>query len=292
MFSLRRPISAVLGLATAVALTGAALLAANNAPASAAALMSSAAPPKPTIVIEHGAWADGSSFAGVVRRLQERGYTVDVPPVPLSGLASDSATLADFLQTISGPIILVGHSYGGMVISDAATGNPQVKALVYVDAFIPAQGETAFELASARPGSCLSGGGDPANVFNFVPYPGAPAGDADLYVKTQADGPFPGFADCFANDLPASTAAVLAATQLPIAASALSEQSSAPAWTTIPSWDLIGTADNVIPPAEQLYMAQRAGAHIVSVNASHLSMISHPAAVTSLILAAAAGAAS
>lgn len=285
MFSLRRPIPAVLGLAATVALAGAALMAANNA--SASAMTSSASPPKPTIVIEHGAWADGSSFAGVVRLLQDRGYTVDVPPVPLSGLASDSATLADFLKTVSGPIVLVGHSYGGMVISDAATGNPQVKALVYVDAFIPAQGETAFELASASPGSCLSGGGDPANVFNFVPYPGAPAGDADLYVKAQADGPFPGFADCFANDLPASTAAVLAATQLPIAASALSEPSSAPAWTTIPSWDLIGTADNVIPPAEQLFMAHRANAHIVMVNASHLSMISHPAAVTDLILAAA-----
>ena len=260
-------------------------MAANNA--SASAMTSSASPPKPTIVIEHGAWADGSSFDGVVRRLQDLGYTVDVPPVPLSGLASDSATLADFLKTVSGPIILVAHSYGGMAISDAATGNPQVKALVYVDAFIPAQGETAFELASASPGSCLSGGGDPANVFNFVPYPGAPAGDADLYVKAQADGPFPGFADCFANDLAASTAAVLAATQLPIAASALSEPSSAPAWTTIPSRDLIGTADNVIPPAEQLFMAHRANAHIVMVNASHLSMISHPAAVTDLILAAA-----
>jgi pimeloyl-ACP methyl ester carboxylesterase len=115
----------------------------------------------------------------------------------------------------------------------------------------------------------------------------APAGDADLYVKIQADGPFPGFAACFANDLPANTAAVLAATQLPIAASALSERSSVPAWTTIPSWALIGTADHVIPAAEQLFMARCAHAHIVTVSASHLSMISHPGPVAGLILTAA-----
>jgi pimeloyl-ACP methyl ester carboxylesterase len=272
MVSLHRPILIGLGLAVAIAYS------ASTAGATA---------PRPTIVIEHGAWADGSSFAAVVRLLQDQGYTVDVPPVPLTGLASDSATLADFLKTVSGPIVLVGHSYGGMVITDAATGDPRVKALVYIDAFIPAQGESALELTSARPGSCLGGGGDPAKVFTFVPFPGAPSGDADLYVKTQADGPFPGFADCFANDLPASEAAVLAATQLPIAASALSEKSSAPAWTTIPSWALIGTADHVIPPAEQLFMARRANAHIVMVNASHMSMISHPTAVTDLILAAA-----
>jgi pimeloyl-ACP methyl ester carboxylesterase len=242
--------------------------------------------PKPTIVIEHGAWADGSSFAGVVRRLQRDGYTVDVPPNPLRGLAYDSATLADFLQKVNGPIVLVGHSYGGMVISDAATGNPQVKALVYDDAYIPAEGESLFQLASLPPGSCLGGGGNPANVFNFVPYPNL-NGDVDLYVKAGADGPFPGFAACFANDLSAGRAAVLAATQRPLPLSGLSAQSSAPAWTTIPSWDLIGTADHVIPEAQQLFMAQRAKAHTVMVDASHLSMISHPDAVTDLIVAAA-----
>jgi pimeloyl-ACP methyl ester carboxylesterase len=285
MLSIHRAVLTGLALAAIVALAGTVMTPAYSASASVRAART--APPKPTIVIEHGAWADGSSFAAVVRLLQDRGYTVDVPPVPLAGLASDSAMLADFLKTVDGPIVLVGHSYGGMVISDAATGDPQVKALVYIDAFIPAQGESVLALTSARPGSCLGGGGDPAKVFDFVPYPGAPAGDADLYIKTKADRPFPGFASCFANDLPASTAAVLAATQLPVAASALSEQSSAPAWTTIPSWDLIGTADHVIPPAEQLFMARRAHAHIVTVDASHLSMISHPAAVTGLILAAA-----
>src|SRR5438270_139925 len=114
------------------------------------------AQPKPTIVLEHGAWADGSSWAGVVRRLQDDGYTVDAPPNPLRGLSSDSAYLADFLNSISGPIVLVGHSYGGAVITNAATGNPHVQALVYVDAFIPDQGETLLQLASAQPGSCLA----------------------------------------------------------------------------------------------------------------------------------------
>ena len=272
--------------ASALALTGAALLTSQTFPASASAAQPSFSS-KPTIVIEHGAWADGSSFTGVVGRLLQDGYTVDVPPNPLRGLASDSATLADFLHTISGPIVLVGHSYGGMVTTDAATGIAQVKALVYVDAFIPAQGDTTAQLANAQPGSCLGGGGDPRNVFNFAPYAGGPANDVDLYAKTAADGPYPGFANCFANDLPASEAAVLATSQRPLALSALSDPSSPPAWTSIPSWALVGTADHVIPPAEQLYMAQRAHAHIVEVRASHLSMISHPDAVTKLIIRAA-----
>jgi pimeloyl-ACP methyl ester carboxylesterase len=266
-------------------LSGAALTTAQAMSASAAPKTTGTSPPKPTVVIEHGAWADGSSFATVVRQLQRDGYTVDVPPNPLSGLANDSATLADFLQTVSGPIVLVGHSYGGAVITDAATGNTQVRALVYVDAYVPAEGESVLQLTGERPGSCL--GGNPDNVFNKVPYPGAPGGDADLYVKVNANPSFPGFAACFANDLSPSEAALLGATQRPIPLSALTETSSAPAWATIPSWDLVGTADHVIPPAEQLFMAQRAKAHIVTVDASHLSMVSHPSAVTDLIETAA-----
>jgi pimeloyl-ACP methyl ester carboxylesterase len=255
--------------------------------ASEAALSPNANHTNPTVVIEHGAWADGSSFAKVVRILQHDGYTVDVPPNPLAGLPSDTATLTDYLHTITGPIVLVGHSYGGMVTTDAATGNPNVKALVYVDAFVPAQGETAIALASAQPGSCLGGGGNPANVFDFVPYPGAAAGDADLYAKVGPSTDYPGFAQCFANDLPASKGAVLASLQSPIAFSALSEPSTAPAWTTIPSWDLIGTLDHVIPPAEQLFMAHRAHAHIEEIPASHLSMISQAGAVADTITQAA-----
>jgi pimeloyl-ACP methyl ester carboxylesterase len=245
--------------------------------------------PKPTIVLVHGAWADGSSWSGVAGMLINDGYTVDVPPNPLRGLASDSAYLASYLHNITGPIVLVGHSYGGAVVTNAATGNANVKALVYVDAFAPAQGETIQQLVAAQPGSCLGGGGDPTKVFNFGVDPGQPAGDYDLYLKTQADSPYPGFHSCFANDLSGSKSALLAASQRPLALGAISEPSGVPAWKTIPSWYVVGTADQVIPPAEQMFMATRAGSHITKVNASHLSMISHPQLVTGVILAASTG---
>jgi pimeloyl-ACP methyl ester carboxylesterase len=235
---------------------------------------------RPSIVLVHGAWADGSSWNGVTARLQADGFTVYVLPNPLRGLSSDSAYLASILSTISGPIVLVGHSYGGAVITNAATGNPNVKALVYVDAFAPDQGETLLDLASTppppgQPASCL--GGDPTTVFNFVPYPGAQNSDVDLYIKPEL------FPSCFVNDLPARQAAVLAATQRPITFSALMEPSGPPAWKTIPSWYLVGTLDKVIPPYAQLFMAQRANAQIAYVKASHPSMISHPDAATDLI---------
>jgi pimeloyl-ACP methyl ester carboxylesterase len=270
---------AIAGTLLGVGLAGSATAAtaAGHAP-SGHALSGSAAPaPKPTIVLVHGAWADSSSWNAVVEQLQALGYTVDAPPNPLGGVSSDSAYLSDFLSTISGPIVLVGHSYGGFVITNAATGNTQVKALVYDDAFIPASGDTPASLSSAKPGSCLT-----STALNFVPYPGAPSGDADVYVKQSV---FPG---CFANGLPASEGAALAAEQQPPVASILSDTLTvAPAWQTIPSWDIIGTADHVIPPAEQVVMAQRSGAHISEINAPHLSMISDPGAVTRVILDAA-----
>ena len=232
---------------------------------------------KPVIVIEHGAWADGSSWDQVVRILQGDGYTVYVPPNPLRGVATDSAYLNDFLtqnMNLTGkPVVLVGHSYGGFVITNAAVGDSEVKALVYVDAFLPKHGDTLKSLTTS--GSCLAA--DPTKVFDFVPYPGGPAGDVDLYVKQSL---FPG---CFANGLPASEAAALAATQRPLAASALDEPSGAPAWATLPSWDVIGAGDHIIPEAAQLAMAQRAHAHITEINAPHLSMISSPDAVSRVI---------
>jgi pimeloyl-ACP methyl ester carboxylesterase len=234
----------------------------------------SASTPKATIVLVHGAWADGSSWARVTARLQRAGYTVDVPPNPLRGLASDAAYLADFLNTIKGPIVLVGHSYGGSVITDAATGNPAVKALVYVDAFIPDEGETVLQLSSAEPGTAL---GDPTKVFDFVPYPGAADGDVDLYIKPSE------FRAVLAADESKHGAAVLAAAQRPVAASALQAESTAPAWKTIPSWAVIGTQDQAIPPAEQVVMARRAHAEITKVRAAHLSMVSRPGVVTKVI---------
>ena len=212
-------------IAVVLAVAGLLVSVSQIAPARAAAAhAASGGGPKPTIVLEHGAWADGSSWDGVIGLLQAEGYTVYAPPDPLRGLANDSATLADFLKTITGPVIVVGHSYGGMVITNAATGNPNVKALVYIDAFIPAQGDTAFGLTAARPGSCVGS----ANAFLAVPYPGAPTGDFDTYLKTGPDLPYPGFAQCFANGLPASQAAMLAATQRPIAFSVGSDPSGIP----------------------------------------------------------------
>ena len=202
------------------------------------------------------------------------------PPNPLRGLPQDSAYLHDFLTqnaALQGkPVILVGHSYGGAVITNAAVGDPEVKALVFVDAFIPDQGETLASLLN-NSGSCLGAPG----VFNFVPYPGGPPGDVDTYIKPDL---VPG---CFASGLPAPQAAVIAATQRPLAASTLFEPSGPPAWKTIPSWAVIGTADLAIPPAELTFMAQRAGAHITDVNAGHLSMISRANTVTKVILDAA-----
>jgi pimeloyl-ACP methyl ester carboxylesterase len=237
-------------------------------------------PAKPVIVLEHGAWADASSWSSVISQLQRSGFTVYAPPNPLRGLPQDSAYLHQFLTqnaALQGqPVVLVGHSYGGAVITNAAVGDPEVRALVYVDAFIPDQGDTIGGLASARPGSCLGAAG----VFNAVPYPGGPPGDVDLYIKPDL---VPG---CFATGLPASQAAVIAATQRPLTASAFTEPSGPPAWKTIPSWAVIGTADQVIPPAELTFMAKRAGARITDVNAGHLSLISDPSVVTRVILKA------
>ena len=231
--------------------------------------------PKPAIVLEHCAWANTASWNAVIQRLQAAGYTVYAPPNPLQGLTYDSAYLADFLHSISGPIVLVGHSYGGDVITNAATGDSQVKALVYVDAFAPAQGQTLAQLLAAYPGSCA----EPSNL-TVVPFPGAPAGVGDAYITQSA------FPSCMANGLPAREAHVLAVTQLPIATSALTDPSGVPAWQTIPSWAVVGTADHAIPPALQLAMAENAHAHITEVNAPHLSMISDPGVVTSVILQA------
>ncbi|WP_327233288.1 alpha/beta hydrolase [Streptomyces sp. NBC_01317] len=224
---------------------------------------------KPTVVLVHGAWADGSSWNGVVRDLQHDGYTVDVPPNPLRGVAGDSAYLASYLATVPGPIVLVGHSYGGFVISNAATGNANVKALVYVDAYVPAKGETLNALTAQFPGSQVG-----PDALNFVPSAG---GVVDASIKPAL------FRGILANDLSARRAAELAATQRPLAASALNEPSGAPAWSTIPSWDVIGTADHALPAAAQQFMAERAGATVTRLNASHLSMISHPNQVTDVI---------
>ena len=282
--ALRWPvITAVIALATLLtipAFASAQPSASSQAPAAAGA-------PKPTIVLVHGGWADGSSWGKVITILQREGYTVDAPPNPLRGLKSDSAYLASYLSTISGPIVLVGHSVGGMIITNAAAGNPNVKGLVYVDAFEPAAGETVAQLTFSRPGSCLSGGGTLSNVFNFGVDPSQPSGDFDVYLKIPPGTNYPGFDDCFATFVPRQQAAVLGATQRPIALGFITEESGTPAWAGTPSWAVIGTQDQVIPPAELTFMAQRANSHITYVDAGHLSMITQPCAVAEAITHAA-----
>ena len=234
---------------------------------------------RPTVVLVNGAWANSASWSGVIERLQSEGYTVDAPPNPLQSLKGDAATIAGFLKTINGPIVLVGHSYGGAVITNAAKGNRNVKALVYVDAFAPAKGESVLALDSSKPGSALGAG--PTKVFTFVPFPGAKKGDAELYVKPSV------FEQAFANGLPATQRAVLAATQAPVVYSAITARSGTPAWKTIPSWYVLGTIDKAIPPAIQLSMAQRIHAHVTRVRAGHLSMIAAPRMIAKVITAAA-----
>ncbi|WP_394824399.1 alpha/beta fold hydrolase [Pendulispora albinea] len=237
--------------------------------------------PKPTIALIHGAFADSSSWNGVVQRLQQRGYPVIAPPNPLRGIESDAASVASVLKTVQGPIVLAGHSYGGMVISEAAKSVPAVKALVYVAAFLPEPGDSAIGLTTKFPGSKLA-----PTTTNPVPY-ATPSGGkgVDTYIKPDASR------DVFAADLPASTTAILAATQRPIEGSALGGPfPGTPAWKTIPSWALVARADQAIPAECERFMAARAKARVVEVDASHAVLVSRPDAVADLIVQAAQGA--
>jgi pimeloyl-ACP methyl ester carboxylesterase len=230
----------------------------------------------PTVVLVHGAFADASGWAGVIEELQKDGYPVIAPPNPLRGIHEDADYLRSFLTTISGPVILVGHSYAGATITNAATGNPNVEALVYLSAYLPAEGETLAEAGALGGGST-----DLGNHLIERPYPGGPEGDVDLYVD-------PLFVHgLFAQDLSAREAAILAATQRPFTASALSTPSGVPAWLTIPSWAIIPTDDRSLSPIAEKAMAERAGATIVSIESSHVVMISHPKEVSDVIRTAA-----
>jgi len=272
----------VLAAASVAALPSQLVAAQNSAGASHVRTATSSQAVKPTVVLVHGDWADGSSWNGEISRLQRDGFTVMAPPNPLRGIPEDSGYLRNYLQAITGPIVLVGHSYGGAVITNAATGNANVKALVFVDAFVPAEGERLVQLVS--PQSCLAGSAvDLTKVFNLVQDPALPAGDLDAYLKVEATSLYPGFASCFANGLSQSQAPVLAAAQRPAALAQLFDQTGVPAWLSIPSWDLIGTADNVIPASLQRSMATRAKAHISEFEAGHLGLISDPDAVVEVI---------
>jgi pimeloyl-ACP methyl ester carboxylesterase len=237
--------------------------------------------PKPTIVLVHGAWADGSSWNAVSAALQGDGFTVLTPPNLLRGVAGDAAYVSSFLaQRTAGPVVLVGHSYGGVVITNAAAGGGDVKALVYVNAFIPDVGENVFTILGGS-GSALDVP-DPTSVLDIAGYPGAPEGDAEAFLKPST------VHDSFAQDLSDADRWLIVASQRPIALGANVAPTEAAAWKTIPSWAVIGTEDRVIPPDTQRSMAVRAGSTITEVNASHVSMVSQPQATVDAILAAVA----
>ncbi len=247
--------------------------ASTAAPASGRPTVAAPAATKPTIVLVHGAWADASGWNAEVGTLTRQGYPVIAPATPLRGLASDAAYLRSFLETIPGPVVLVGHSYGGAVITNAATGLANVKALVYVAAFAPDAGEPVAQLVGQFPGSLAT----EANL-DARPYPlGNGDHGVDLYLKKEV------FREAFAGDLSPRRASLMQATQRPFSLASFTEPSAEPAWRTIPSWYLIATEDKTIPPAAQAFMSRRAGSVVTTVASSHVAMQSHPAETLALI---------
>ncbi|MBO9544582.1 alpha/beta hydrolase [Caulobacter sp.] len=226
---------------------------------------------KPTIVLVHGAFADSSSWDGVVADLTRDGYHVVAAANPLRGLASDAAAVRTVIDATPGPIILVGHSYGGAVISTAAQGAAKVKAMVYVAAFAPEVGESIFDLTGKFPGSTL-----PPALDKPVDLPG---GAHDLYIQQDK------FPAQFAADVPLPQAKLMAVAQRPLTDAAGAEKAAVASWKTIPSWWVYGEADRNIPPAAMKWMAERAQAKkIITIpGASHVVMISHPHEVSKLI---------
>jgi len=233
---------------------------------------------KPTVVLVHGAWADASSWSGEVTTLQAAGYDVRAIANPLQDLTTDSQYVAGYLKTIHGPVVLAGHSYGGAVISNAAAGLANVKALVYVDASAPAPGEINGKLSGAN---SIVAKDTPAQLFFTTSYPDAPAGASELYLKENI------FIHHFADDLPKAEAERLWASQRGASTAAFGTPSTAAAWKAIPSWYFISTGDQIITAASELAMAHRAHSHItVFPGGSHLTLISHPSAVTAVIASA------
>lgn len=260
---------------TLIALAGASiaagLLATTVGPAS-ADKGAPAQEPKPTVVLVHGAFADSTSWNDVIRRLRHDGHPVVAVANPLRSLSGDSAYLKDVLAGIEGPIVLAGHSYGGSVISNAATGNKNVKALVYLAAFLPEKGESAVDLSGRFPGSTLGDALRPVPVTNADGSRGT-----DLYIRNDK------FRHQFAADVPRDETDLMAVTQRPVTEAALAEGAAEPAWKTVPSWVLVATRDLNIPPAAQEFMAERAGAHTTEVRASHAVSVSQPGKVTDVI---------
>ena len=233
--------------------------------------------PETTVVLVHGAFADASSRNGVITRLQAKGVTVTAPANPLRGITADSAYIAEVLEQIEGPIVAVGHSYGGAVITNAATDAKNVVGLVYVAAFAPDEGETLGAAEAASKDSVLNSALVPRQ------YPNRGDGsETEFYIDpAQAH-------DAFAGDLSDREAALIAATQRPISELAFSEPSGPPAWKDRPSWAVVATGDRAAGADVTRSMAERAGARITEVDGSHVVMVSQPQAVTDVILEAVA----
>jgi pimeloyl-ACP methyl ester carboxylesterase len=232
----------------------------------------------PTVVLVHGAFADASSWNGVIERLQAKGVPVTAFANPLRGISRDSDYLAELLEEIPGPVVLVGHSYGGAVITNAATKAKNVIGLVYVAAFATEEGEVLGEVE----------GGSKDSVLNsaLVPHHYPPANGGEPAVEFAIDPAK--FHEAFAADLPAEETAVMAATQRPVAESAFSEPGGPPAWKSLPSWAVVATGDKAAGTDVTRSMAERAGATITEVDGSHVIMVSQPQAVTDVILEAVA----
>jgi pimeloyl-ACP methyl ester carboxylesterase len=270
--STTRRLSRLVALFLAIGLLGGLVTSSANAQPTA----TTAKTVKPTIVLVHGAFADAESWNGVTTRLIHAGYPVIAPAIPLRDLAGDSAYLASVLATINGPIVLVGHSYGGAVITDAATGNPNVKALVYIAAFALDNDESLADISGTYTNSDLAG------ALLTRPYPLADGtSGTDLYINPAM------FKNVFAKDVSDNLASQMAAAQRPLSVAAFTGKSSEPAWKTIPSWYMVATKDRAIDPAGERAMAARMGAHTIQVSSSHAVLVSHPATVASFIATAA-----
>jgi len=259
---------------TLTALFSAALIAGAAPPASAEATGTQGCG-RTTVVLVHGAWADASSWSGEVAALQRAGCRVRAVANPVENLTTDSSYVADFLKSVPGPVVLVGHSYGGSVITNAAALVTNVRALVYVDAAAPAPGETNGSLSGSD--SVLSTM-SADELFDTTAYPGAPAGQQELYLKENI------FLSHFGQDLPRPQARLLWASQRGASTEAFGTPSKYAAWKTIPSWYFISSGDQIITPTSELAMAERAKSEVTWFDGgSHLTLISHPQAVTAVI---------
>jgi len=232
----------------------------------------------PTVVLVHGAFADASSWNGVIERLQSAGIQVTAPAIPLRGIAHDSAYLASFLKQIPGRVLAVGHSYGGAVISNAAADADNVAGLVFVAAFAPEEGERLGEVEATSRDSVLM----TAQVA--LQYPTGNGAETATEVAIDPAK----FHDAFAADLPREQTAVMAATQRPVAERAFSEPSGPPAWKSLPTWAVVATGDKAAGADVIRSMAERAGATITEADGSHVIMVSQPETVANVILTAAA----